>query len=437
MTNIWIRRALAVALLAAPIALIGLPFGGRGQNVYLPGPTSDGHHQIEDKCAECHVRFSGASDQACLRCHGQALRDSNDSHAPSKFDDPGRAAQLAIVDARSCLPCHREHRPEARDRGTVTTAVTFCIGCHADVVRDRASHKSLSADGCAAAGCHNYHDNQSLYRDFLVKHRDEPPLLGDPRVPVRRRTDPAATSPPPPDAPEAVASQPHYAQVLTDWSASAHARGQVNCTACHAGTAGAAPAPWRDQVDQATCARCHAGERAGWEAGRHGMRAAVGLAAMTPQKARLPMKREAPGPLGCTSCHGAHLFDRRWAAVEACQGCHDDPHTRAYRGSGHERSWQREQRGEGPPGSGVSCATCHMPRKSKGADELAVVHNQNANLRPNDRMVRSVCMSCHGVGYALTALADEPLIERNFPEAPSPTIRTGMDLIKEGAIDAK
>jgi predicted CXXCH cytochrome family protein len=444
MRNVWVRRALALALLAAPVLLVGLPFGGRGQSIYLPGPTSDGHYQIESKCAECHQRFTGAQDESCRRCHGQALKDANDSHASGKFDDPGRAAQLSIVDARSCLPCHREHRPEARNRGTVTASTTFCIDCHAEVTRERPSHQSFAADGCASAGCHNYHDNQALYRDFLLKHRDEPNLLGDPRVPVKMPAvaRPEAATPLPSDAPEAVTARASYGQIHTDWTASAHARGKVTCTGCHGGAPGGADGGWRDQVDDAACARCHAPERAGWQAGRHGMRVASGLTAMTPRLARLPMKheatREATGNLGCTSCHGAHLFDRRWAAVEACEGCHDDAHTRAYRGTAHERAWQREQRAEAPPGSGVSCATCHMPRQRSGGEQIAVVHNQNANLRPNDKMIRSVCMSCHGVGYSLTALADGPLIERNFPEAPSPTIRTGMDLIKEGATtDAK
>src|SRR6185436_18156304 len=196
MTNVWLRRLLALALFAAPVAFLGLPFGGRGQSLYLPGPTSGGHHQIEEKCATCHVRFSGATDEGCLRCHGQALREQEDSHAAAKFDDPGKAAQLAVVDARSCIPCHREHRPEARERGSVTMAATLCLGCHAEVEKERPSHRGLAAESCASAGCHNYHDNRALYRDFLTRHRDEPPLLPVRQVPVRAHSDAPMVVPP-------------------------------------------------------------------------------------------------------------------------------------------------------------------------------------------------------------------------------------------------
>jgi hypothetical protein len=436
MKNRWLRRFLALVLFAAPVALLGIPFGGGRQTVYLPGPTSSGHHQLESQCGECHVRFAGASDASCLRCHGQALSDATDSHAPAKFDDPGKAAQLAVVDARSCLPCHTEHRPEARARSSVTMALTACLGCHARIGQERASHRAFTAESCADAGCHNYHDNRALYRDFLVKHRDEPPLLPEPRVPVERRSDePVAL--PAVDAPEATASEPSFARAVSDWSASSHARARVTCTACHEQSlAGAAP-QWRNHVDDATCARCHAGERAGWAAGKHGMRAAAGLTAMTPALARLPMKATAHDrTVGCTACHDAHLFDRRWAAVEACEGCHEDAHTRAYRDSPHALAWAREQRGEAPPGSGVSCATCHLPRRATG-DGVAIEHDQNANLRPANRMLRPVCMSCHGVGFSLAALADPALAPSNFSGTPGPAVRTGMDLIKEDSTHAK
>ena len=431
MTNPWLRRLLAFALFAAPVALVGIPFGGRSQTIYLPGPTSSGHHQIETQCAACHTRFTGATDQACLRCHGEALREVEDSHAASKFDDPGKAAQLAIVDARSCLPCHREHRPEARERGSVTMAAALCVRCHAEVTTERTSHRSFTADSCAQAGCHNYHDNRALYRDFLARHRDEPPLLGFPHVPQKRPSgEPAAAVPV--DAPEAVSAEPTYAQAVEDWSASAHARGKVTCTACHQPKSGTTEPRWSAAVPDAVCAGCHESQRTGWLAGKHGMRVDAGLTAMSPARARLPMKRDAPaGEMGCTSCHGAHRFDRQFAAVEACLRCHDDVHSRTYRGGTHELAWQRELRGEAPPGSGVSCATCHLPRRQSG-EELTVEHNQNANLRPDDRMLRGVCMSCHGAGFALNALADAALVRANFPGPPAPSVRTGMDLIKEG-----
>ena len=63
--------------------------------------------------------------------------------------------------------------------------------------------------------------------------------------------------------------------------------------------------------------------------------------------------------------------------------------------------------------SGASCATCHLPRLSEEG-EVRVSHNQNDTLRPNEKMVRVVCMNCHGLQFSLDALADETLIAQNF-----------------------
>jgi hypothetical protein len=162
------------------------------------------------------------------------------------------------------------------------------------------------------------------------------------------------------------------------------------------------------------------------------MRVAVGLSAMSPRLAREPMKGAAADrSLGCTSCHGAHRFDRAQAAVSACEGCHDDRHTRSYRGSAHFLTWQREARHEAPAGTGVSCASCHLPRRrarEHGAEVVRVLHNQNGNLRPTDRMAGEVCGSCHGLGFSLAALADAALVERNFQGRPA-AVATGMQLV--------
>jgi hypothetical protein len=153
------------------------------------------------------------------------------------------------------------------------------------------------------------------------------------------------------------------------------------------------------------------------------MRLAQGLSPMRPDWARLPMT-DGSGhrELNCSSCHGAHRYETRHAASEACLSCHADSHSRAYKNSPHFRLWQAELSGEAPSGSGVSCATCHLPREVhavNGVDHVRVQHNQNANLRPNEKMIRTVCLSCHGLEFSLDALADRGLIENNFANAPS------------------
>ncbi len=103
--------------------------------------------------------------------------------------------------------------------------------------------------------------------------------------------------------------------------------------------------------------------------------------------------------------------------MEACVGCHRDRHTEAYERSPHYALWKKELAGEAPAGSGVSCASCHLPRDEYRAPEgsvkrMLVQHNQNDNLRPSEKMIRPVCMSCHGLGYSIDALADAKLVAR-------------------------
>ena len=139
--------------------------------------------------------------------------------------------------------------------------------------------------------------------------------------------------------------------------------------------------------------------------------------------------------LNCGACHGSHAADTREAAVEACASCHNDAHTLAYFGSPHHALWEAELSGDGPPGSGVSCATCHMPRTERRGT-VVVSHNQNDNLRPNEKMIRTVCLDCHGLGFSLDSLADPDLVARNFNGRPSAHIESIEWALRQVSPDA-
>ena len=62
-----------------------------------------------------------------------------------------------------------------------------------------------------------------------------------------------------------------------------------------------------------------------------------------------------------------------------------------------------------------------MPRVMSGG-KVHVQHNQNDNLRPNEKMIRSVCMSCHGLEFSLSSLADSLLIQRCFQGQPETSV---------------
>lgn len=404
--------------------------------IYLPGLTSHGHYQIEMKCNVCHQSNGSVTDASCIECHGEDLRQARDTHPKSKFSDPTRATMLQQIDAQNCLTCHVEHQEEQTHAMGVTVPRDYCFHCHQDVTEDRPSHKGLAFDSCSNSGCHNYHDNTAIYENFLAKHAGEPDVHPDGRLPLRKlelwlsevndnRKQVAETDA---DAPPEFIS----VKATDEWAASAHAIAGVNCTACHKRSSEAVDGSndttensvspgWVDAPSHDACRDCHKSEVAGFLNGRHGMRLAVGLSPMTPDMARHPMHASsAHRELNCTSCHAPHRQDVQFAAYEACIQCHNDQHTDNYSRSQHYELWQAELSGEAPSGKGVSCATCHMPRDNDGL----VQHNQNANLRPSEKMARTVCMKCHGLQFTLNSLADSELKTNCFSSAPSAHVKS-------------
>lgn len=411
----------------------------------LPGTTTHGHYQIELACESCHsTPFGGRENvqEACVKCHETELKDARDSHPSSKFDDPRNADRLEKIDAQMCVTCHVEHKPRLTLAMGVTQPKDVCFHCHSAPEEMPTDHKDFKFDGCTAAGCHNYHDNRALYEDFLLKHAQDAKLNDTLQLPQREfaaavremSSYPVSTYPfkeltaAEQDAP---AAKRGNAALQADWLGTAHAKAGVNCSGCHladgkngkGGSTEGKPV-WNEHPDSpAACQTCHAAEAKGFFAGKHGMRQEQGLSPMKPGDARLPMKGDAAHQeLGCTSCHTAHRFDTRTAAVESCMGCHNDQHTLAYKKSPHYAAWQKELKGEAPPGSGVSCASCHMPRMRMSTDDgsrIVVQHNQNDTLRPNEKMIRTTCMSCHGLGFSIDALADKKLIDNNFNGMPA------------------
>lgn len=407
------------------------------RRLLLPGDTSAGHHQIELACEACHKEvFAGraALQEACVGCHQAELREARDSHPKSKFTDPRNAEVAARLDATLCVTCHVEHRPGITHAAGVTLPKDFCVVCHEDVGNDRPTHAGLGFETCASAGCHNFHDNRALYHDLLVKHANDPALSARPRLAARdfRSVIEELSNYPLQRFPlkqlstgDAGTALPNDPKAHAEWLETAHARSGVNCSGCHQDAKGV----WRDKPGPDSCKGCHDAELKGFLAGKHGMRLVQNMAPMHPGDARLPMQQDAHDrSLGCTSCHAAHRFDTRHAAVEGCLSCHADEHSLAYKRSSHYTLWQRELAGAAPPGSGVSCASCHLPRIEFSTPDdvkrILVQHNQNDGLRPNEKMIRPVCQSCHGLPFSIDALADPALMQRNFAGPPKARVKS-------------
>lgn len=314
----------------------------------------------------------------------------------------------------------------------LTLPEDYCVHCHLETLENRESHKDLAFDTCASAGCHNFHDNRALYEDFLLNNANQPWLsqitklnaANHAHYKAERKQELAP-------APELASDHP---QIMASWSQSAHATAQIGCVDCHTS---AANDDWIEKPGIESCQSCHENEVNGFTAGKHGMRLSAALSKplspMTPSLARLPFHADAMNKeLSCNSCHDVHSVETQTAAVDSCLTCHADDHSMAFLDSPHGKLWQDELAGTGEEGSGVSCATCHMPRmqakgfidKEKGIREISVEHNQNATLRPNEKMIRPICMQCHSLEFSIDALADKALIKNNFNGKPAAHIES-------------
>lgn len=433
------------AVLPAGGVLLALMIFGGNRSFLLIGRTTDGHHQIELACDACHTSpFGGiaALQRACEKCHAAELTLANDSHPATKFRNPRNADRVAKLEARFCVTCHREHSPGITNAMAVTMPTDYCHICHEDIGEDRPTHRNVAFDSCASAGCHNFHDNRALYEDFLEKHRSEPDMKDVPEVVLKAATPKRGPARRPLRDRDADAPAAHAGDraILADWAGTRHAAAGVNCSGCHGGKPGTAVLTWVARPDRKACGGCHERQAATFVEGKHGMRLrgdlfierdglgglfkAGGFTAMRPELARAAMRADNHGrELNCSTCHDGHRFDTARAQVEACLGCHDDGHSKAYLVSSHYKLWQNERAGAATPGSGVTCTTCHMPRlihkDPDGFEHVFVTHNQNDTLRPNEKMARPACLNCHGLPFTLDALADRELVDRNFSGRPS------------------
>ena len=421
---IWIFSSLALAA----YLLFELAWS-EDKSSFLIGEATHGHHQIELACSTCHTSPFGGGEviqDACVNCHAQELSIAEDSHPKAKFTDPRNADRLAVLDATQCVTCHLEHQNEQTRAMGVTLADDFCWHCHQDIASERPSHQGMGFETCASAGCHNYHDNKALYENFLVKHAGEADLFMPAMRPLRDAVTEYLTDNPQTKALTVADIQPVEAppEVFEHWQASSHATVGVECSDCHQ----ANNSDWQQKPAIQVCQNCHEQEWQGFSQSHHGMRLSdklsQSLSPMTPAQGRLVFQSDSlDKEMTCSTCHGPHELDLQKAASESCLSCHADDHSLAFEQSPHGQLWQQELAGEIAQGEGVSCATCHMPVVEQGGKH-AVSHNVNDNLRPNEKMLRSVCMNCHGLAFSIDALADQELIKNNFLHAPSLHIKS-------------
>ena len=231
-------------------------------------------------------------------------------------------------------------------------------------------------------------------------------------------------------------TQAQLDEITQLWQTSAHALTEVNCSSCHQDSE---TKQLVMKPTQESCRSCHEYDVDTFLLGKHGIRTLEGLSPLTPAMAHLPMKESAMGlQMSCNTCHGVHSVNTIQASVDSCLMCHNDPHSLNYKSSPHAKLVELTSLPR-PNEEAVTCATCHLPRTEVGSSIL-VNHNNTYTLLPRDRMVRDVCMNCHGVEHAYNSIFDDKLVESNFAQPPTQkmlTFQLVRDLEKKRSSKAK
>jgi len=225
-------------------------------------------------------------------------------------------------------------------------------------------------------------------------------------------------------------TQAQLSKIEQQWQTSAHALAEVNCSSCHQNEE---TKNFVAQPTEESCKSCHENSVDTFLLGKHGIRTLEGLAPLTPAMAHLPMKDGADRQLSCNTCHNVHTVNTYEAAVDSCLTCHADNHSLNYKNSPHANIFREIGTLPRPSQDAVTCATCHLPRSVSG-DEVLVNHNNTYTLKPRDRMVKEVCMNCHGLEHSFNSIFDDELVEANFARPPTqklPTFQLVRDLEKK------
>ena len=224
------------------------------------------------------------------------------------------------------------------------------------------------------------------------------------------------------DSAQLSVSQDDIDEIVGLWEGSAHALNDINCSSCHNNEE---TNEFVAKPDQESCRTCHEQAVDTFLLGKHGIRLLEGQQPLQPKLARLKMHEEAfDKQMTCNTCHDVHSVDTMQASVDSCLTCHNDTHSVNYKNSRHAELFAADQGKElaRPSSESVSCATCHMARHEvkKGDSKVILVnHNNTYNLKPRDRMVKEVCMNCHGIEYSYNSIFDDELVEADFDKPPT------------------
>lgn len=153
--------ALSILILVAFLAVPMISFATRapvnnpkvdqvaGDKAWSPGPLSDPHHALEQKCEACHVKaFQSVRNETCQSCHKDAHDHAKADRLDAARGTPGLGEGFLRTVAHTfgkegpgaCVDCHREHEGGGRMQ---PTAQQFCSDCHG-ALKERLSDTKIA-----------------------------------------------------------------------------------------------------------------------------------------------------------------------------------------------------------------------------------------------------------------------------------------------------
>ena len=135
-----------------------------------PGELVDGHKELNDKCASCHMPFLGAETNKCIECHKLSEIGKVPATPSELKSDKEKVYFHEYLEGQECTACHSDHNgsdPDSQvkrfDHGLLTAAVIDkCSNCHN--IRTDDLHKQVISD------CKNCHNTNGWKREVTFKH---------------------------------------------------------------------------------------------------------------------------------------------------------------------------------------------------------------------------------------------------------------------------
>ncbi|MDH5477295.1 MAG: cytochrome c3 family protein [Nitrospinota bacterium] len=131
------RLAITIAAGLSIVAFVWVKGQTEAGKIFLDGPLSMKHKELEDDCESCHLPWQGVSEAKCMACHEEKkhfqlvhpeVKGLRDSPCTTCHSDP-KHLKVKDVDARAtCVDCHREHKGETNSLKLVKTEE--CVNCH-------------------------------------------------------------------------------------------------------------------------------------------------------------------------------------------------------------------------------------------------------------------------------------------------------------------